>query len=176
MCTKWGICKPIPAPVINNGPEVLEDVRNGTTMQVCPTPSNTSPAVDDINYFNEDKSENSSNQENLPSSQKMHRWIKTSRLANLLSKSSLGFTRIDNRSQNENRRQIYALSDRTFASSLNEFAVEDKENENAYSKSMENGTEVTTHQNQLFPLNFSRKSLSLNNLSHEVKTSAHFSE
>ena len=164
----------MPAPVIDNGPEVLEDVRNGTTLQVCPTPSNISPADDDINCFKEDKSEISSNHENISSSQKMHRWIRTSKLANLLSKSSLCFTRIDNRSPNENRRQIYALSDRTFASSLNEFAIEDKENENE--NLMENGKEVATHQNPLFPLNFSRKSFSMNNLSPEVNMTIDFGE
>ena len=169
MCTKWGVCKPVPAPAVNNGPEILNDVKNGNTMAICPSPSNLSPRVEDVNGFKEDTSETSSKNEKVSSSQKMHRWIRMSKLANLLSKSSSSFSRIESRSQNENRPKIYALSDRTFASSLNEFAADVNSKEDG---ATENGISLKCEENNIFPLNFSKRSISLNDLQSEGNKSS----
>ena len=156
LCTKWGICKPVAPPPANNGPEILDDVKNGTAMAMSPSPCNPTPGVDVTNGIKREESQTSSNIEEATSTQKLHRWIRMPKLANLVSKSSLSFSRIEARSKNENRRQIYALSDRTFASSLNEFAAEDDK------------IDVTSEQKNHFPLNFSKRSISLNDLQHEV--------
>ena len=156
LCTKWGICKPVAPPAVNNGPEILDDVKNGTATAMCLCPSNLAPGTEDINCIKKEESETSSSNEKATSNHKMPRWIRMSKLANLVSKSSLSFSRIEERSKNENRRQIYALSDRTFASSLNEFAAEDDK------------IDVTSEQKNHFPLNFSKRSISLNDLQHEV--------
>ena len=165
LCTKWGICKPVASPAVNNGPEILDDVKNGTAMAMGPSPSNLTPGVEDTNCIKKEESETSSDNEKAPSIHKMHRWIRMSKLANLVSKSSLSFSKIEGRSENENRRQIYALSDRTFASSLNEFAAEDDKIENG---AIDDEIDVRSEQQNHYLLNFSKRSISLNDLQHEV--------
>ena len=166
LCTKWGICKPVAPPAVNNGPEILDDVKNGTATAMCLCPSNIAPGTEDINCIKKEEYETSSSDEKAISNHKMPRWIRMSKLANLVSKSSLSFSRIEERSKNENRRQIYALSDRTFASSLNEFAAEDNKKENG--TTIDGERDVTSEQKNHFLLNFTKRSISLNDLQHEV--------
>ena len=165
MCTKWGICKPVAPPAVNNGPEILDDVKNGTAMSMRRSPSNLAPGIEDVNCNRREESETSSSNGKATSYHKMSRWIRMPKLANLVSKSSLSFSRIEERSKNENRRQIYALSDRTFASSLNEFAAEDDKKVNG---TIDDERDVTSEQKNHFLLNFSKRSISLNDLQHEV--------
>ena len=167
LCTKWGICKPVPPPAVDNGPEILNDVTNGNTLPVYPSPANLSPVIDDINCMEPDRSEVSSIHLKPSSSQKINRWLKMSKLANLFSKSPLASKGIESSENNVNR-QIYVLNDRTFASSLNELACEDINNMDECTSAIGIDNGISNEQKESLPLCLSRKTTSLNDLKRET--------
>lgn len=167
LCTKWGICKPVPPSTADNGPEILNDVTNGNTLAAYPSPANISPVIDDITCMEQDRSEASYIHPKPSSSQKINRWFKASKLVNLFSKSPLSSSGIEN-PENRVNRQIYALNDRTFASSLNELAAENENNMDECTSAIGIDNGITSEQRESFPLSLSRKATSLNDLKHET--------